>query len=172
MSPQKRLNWNLRRGFFRIWVVLSTIYVLAIGIIFYGSVAAEFKRAAQWDEFEKIEGKLLLLPVRCVEARGARDQDYDSPPWEQYTSAPLCYYTETNFRRLYPQYQDLSHEVLVESLWKKAGKALTPRPQPWNWLMLVSLLALAVPISVAGFGAAIGWAFAGFSTTDVDRIAP
>jgi hypothetical protein len=153
---------NLRRGFFRIWLVLSALYIIAVGALFYGDVSEQFRKAALGAEFKKAGAGILLVPVLCKEARGKDGEDYDaSGPWNDYRAEKLCWYQEPKFRRLYPEYKDLTEDDLSDRLYQRAGLKIE-RAKPWVLVGTVAAIALSVPLAVFILGTAIGWAFAGF----------
>jgi len=57
------------------------------------------------------------VPVLCKEARGKDGEDYDaSGPWNDYRAEKLCWYEEPKFRRLYPEYKDLTEDDHCQSV--------------------------------------------------------
>jgi hypothetical protein len=110
---------NVRRGLFRLWAVASAIFVILVGVASYSNLHDEFRNAyTDWDaEVAKLGGS-LLLPVNCAEARGNLESDYTRQ------ADGLCWYETAKFRRLYPEYKDLSNAVLRERFFAKAGKPL------------------------------------------------
>jgi len=73
----------------------------------------------------------------------------------------LCWYKREDFRRLYPEYKDLSDKVVSEKLYEKAGQPLK-HIHPWEGVMKAAVVGLAVPLAVLGLGWSLLWAFAGF----------
>lgn len=152
---------NFRRGFFRIWVILSVLFVTSMAVVSYNEVSGEFEKASL--DFSQVG--ILMLPVDCREARGKSGVDYDPPdgPWNAYTATPNCWYKLPDFRRLYPEYRDLSETALSDKLYNKAEIVRTPA-RPWRALGVALAIALAVPLFVMIIGVALGWAFSGFRT--------
>jgi hypothetical protein len=91
---------NLRRGFFRLWLVLSILYVAAIGAIFFNDVKGEFDKAR--NPFYAAD--MLSLPVACKDARGTEGTDYFMEgPWVDYQGREkFCWYQEPNSGRCGP----------------------------------------------------------------------
>jgi len=106
-----------------------------------------------------------MLPVDCKEARGKSGTDYTPPegPWNSYTARPNCWYKLPDFRRLYPEYRDLSEDAVSDKLYDQAGIVRNPA-RPWRELGTSTAIALGVPLIVLIIGAGIGWAFSGFRT--------
>ena len=69
---------NVRKGTFRLWVVLSVLFVIAIAVISYSDIHTEFRNAyTDWDaDFAKYGG-YSLLPVDCEHAKGTLGIDYE-----------------------------------------------------------------------------------------------
>src|SRR4051812_4539964 len=113
MPPEgemRAVGMNFRRGFFRLWLVVSALFILAVGFFAYEKVSGEFAKASQdWSS-----AGILLLPVDCREARGNSGTDYTPPdsPWNSYTAVARCWYKVGDFRRLYPEYKDLSDDAV------------------------------------------------------------
>jgi hypothetical protein len=62
------MNW--RRGLFRLWIVGSALFVIAVAFVSYGDIKKEFDAAALMDEIKDYE---QLVPVLCADARGDAD---------------------------------------------------------------------------------------------------
>ena len=103
------MKMNLRRGFFRIWVVVSIAFAGAVGVLGYEKVAGEFERAGPWPG-------ILMVPVDCRDARGNADKDYTTG-----LDGSWCWYQVDVLRKLYPEYKDLSDEAVGDRLYKKAN---------------------------------------------------
>jgi hypothetical protein len=105
-----------------------------------------------------------MLPVSCSEARGNPGGDYTSYPLERGPKAErLCWYAEPKLRTLFPEYNDMSKDVLSDKLYRRAGIELNPRSKPWNTLFRDLAIVFLPPVLVLLFGAALGWALSGFS---------
>lgn len=149
---------NLRRGFLRAWVVLSVVWVVAVGAVNYDRLA--FTIAGPW------RGDILMLPVSCTDGggpRGTEGPDYvrnleTGKPWTAYT----CWYAMPRFRALYPEYADLSDDTLADKLYRKIDKAYAPRGWLLGLVVSVSALALLPPLVVLLLGLSIGWVIGGF----------
>jgi hypothetical protein len=157
---------NLRRGSFRIWLVLSVFFIAGVGALSYEKVAGEFEKASQdWSQ-----AGTLLVPMDCREARGAPKTDYTPPdgPWNDYAAVKGCWYKLPDFRRLYLEYRDLSDSAVADKLYAKANITLSPA-KPWEALGIAVAVALGAPILVLLVGAALGWALSGFFTSKQNK---
>ena len=156
---------NLRRGFFRLWLVGSMLWVIGVAVVSYDLVASEFKRAAESKAWSEVG--LMLLPVHCKDARGASGADYTGRegPWSDHATEGKCMYKMADFRRLYPEYKDLSDNDLVHKAYDRANRTLQADPDPWRMIGQAVAIAVIVPLTVLLFGWVVGWAFAGFHRT-------
>jgi hypothetical protein len=146
---------NIRQGLFRLWVIASILFVVGVGVISYRGIREEFRIAyTDWDAMAKEYGGSSLLPADCSKTRGAVNIDYSQ-------SDGLCWYEPKTFRRLYPEYKDLSNKVLAEKLYAKAGRPLE-RQCPWNKVAVTAGVALCVPLAALALGWSSIWAIAGF----------
>jgi ABC-type glycerol-3-phosphate transport system permease component len=152
---------NFRRGFFRIWVVCSVLFIIMVSIFSYEKVSGEFERASL--DFSQVS--ILMVPVDYKEARGKSETDYSPPdrPWNTYTARPQCWYKLPDFRRLYPEYRDLSDDSLSDKLYDRAGIMRNPA-LPWRALGITVTIAIGAPLIVLLIGAALAWALSGFQS--------
>ena len=69
----------------------------------------------------------------------------------------LCWYRMPNFRRLYPEYHDLTDNDLAEQLYAEAGR---PPKHFYPWQKVASTIAIAIeaPLVVLGLGLGLLWA--------------
>jgi len=162
---------NLRRGFFRIWLVASVLFAGSVAFLSYDKVSRDFRRAGHWPGH-------LLLPALChddtrgkenVETRGKEGVDFDRVDLgansATFPRGNQCWYKIADFRRLYPEYEDLSDTDLSDRAYKRAG-IMTPA-RPWASLGLSILIAFGIPALVL----AIGWALSGFDGSRPERSA-
>jgi hypothetical protein len=152
---------NLRRGFFRLWLVLSILYVVVVGAMFFSDVNGEFAKAR--NPFYAAD--MLSLPVLCKNARGKDGVDYQlDGPWNDYRQGKekLCWYDEPKFRSLWPEYKDLTTSYLINVLYTRADMEAPKPVAPWALLLWVIGVALIPPSVILAIGSALGWAFVGF----------
>lgn len=144
---------NARRGLFRLWIIFSVLVVIGVSGTSYNDVRDEFKVAGNLNAH--------MLPVDCTDwdyrgivteaARGTAGVDYSF-------GEGLCWYRMENFRRLYPEYNDLSNSSLFVRL--KAKASLNPRP--WRTIVNLAEGIIGVLLAVFLLGYALIWAFGGF----------
>jgi len=172
---------NIRRGFFRIWAVLSSA---SVAIVFWWSYP-QIK-----DQF----GQQILshdMPVECNLAKGKIDTDFyaldkNTPPvpdgfaLEQSSTPPqaggragsevkfedlipgnICWYHPIKFRKFFPEYSDLSDDALRQKLYQKANLQQT-WPHPWEVLSTTIRNAAIFPLIMLGLWFTGYWIVAGF----------
>jgi len=121
---------NLRRGLFRLWIVGSALFVLAVPFVSYSEIKKQFDD----DRFK------LVVPQFCGKARGVAGTDYtqfrkEGPgPWDTIAKPnPFhgnCWYTISKFRPLYPEYKDVSDKELSNKLYAEHGGLSTGGSAP------------------------------------------
>ena len=95
------------------------------------------------------------MPVLCANARGVAEADY-------IKRGDYCWYAMSIVRRLYPEYKDLSDNVLMRKAYAVRGIAV-PTPNPWATLGMWVAVALGIPLVVLILGSSLVWAFSGFA---------
>ena len=104
------MNW--RRGLFRLWLVGSALFVLAVAFVSYTSIKSDFDATALQRFAEAND--MLMVPVRCGQARGVAGIDYERNPGFEPNEVDSCWYRMSKFRPLYPEYKDLSDKELSD----------------------------------------------------------
>jgi len=145
---------NVRRGLFRLWLVLVVLWAITVGVFSFGDVRDEFGKAASMKRINAA-GFVPDVPVDCDLARGTNFR----------RERNLCWYDLPTFRKLYPEYKDLNDRELSDKLYEKASIPLTPI-RPWSVLGERVGLAFGPPLGILAIGWALIWALAGFSKTE------
>jgi hypothetical protein len=157
------MNW--RRGLFRLWIVGSVLFVLAVASISYSEIKKQFDATALIRYFEA--NIMLLVPQFCGQARGVAGTDYttqqERDPGDPY--AKPCWYDLPKFRLLYPEYKDLSDKELSQKFYADQGLPIRELPNPWVTLGVRTAFALGIPLVVLVLGSSLVWAFSGFAAT-------
>ena len=74
---------NITRGLFRLWLIFSAVFVIAVGAISFSDIKKKFDKASM--DFS--QHGTLLLPVDCSAARGTENADYTTDTSSAY---PKC----------------------------------------------------------------------------------
>ncbi|PST19506.1 hypothetical protein C7U61_13450 [Rhizobium sp. JAB6] len=156
---------NIKRGLFRLWLVLSVIFAGLVFLITWSSMRAEFDRAAL-TKYVANANAPVVVPVMCGEARGTANVDYTT---EKRLAKPnpydICWYDIPKYRTFYPEDSALSDTDLSDRLHWQMNipiNHLKP-PHPWNNLARIVSLAFGFPLAVLLLGWWFMWAFSGFS---------
>jgi hypothetical protein len=146
------MNW--RRGLFRLWIVGTVLFVMAVAFVSYDEIKAQFDETAltRWVEANDV----LLVPQLCGDARGVAGVDYS-------TENDACWYAISKFRPLYPEYNNLSDKELSRKLYADRGIPIRDPPNPWATLGMWAGIAFGIPLAVLVLGASLVWAFSGFA---------
>jgi hypothetical protein len=143
---------------FRLWVVASALFVTGVAVASYSDIRNEFPN--KWDRYRED------LPALCNLARGSSRTKIGDYWYGDYTIKEdgFCWYTMEGFRRLYPEYKDVSDEVLKKALYAKVGQPLQYR-DPWHKVLTTAAFAFGVPLAFLALGWSLFWAFAGFRSS-------
>jgi hypothetical protein len=157
---------NLRRGLFRLWIVGSALFVLAVAFVSYSEIKKQFDTPEQF------------VPVLCGEVRGEESTDYavknkrKPGPWDSYTErnpSDTCWYGMSKFRTYYPEYNGLQDQELIRKRHEALGTLtfddLIPVPTPWASLARAAGIAFGIPLAVLALGSSLMWALSGFAAT-------
>jgi hypothetical protein len=158
------MNW--RRGLFRLWIVGSALFVLAVAFVSYSDIKKQFNDANDW---------VTVVPQLCGDARRVAGKDYAAEragPQDKPNPFDNCWYEMPKFRRLYPEYNDLSDNELARKLYSDQGSSVPnsdqgfsapTEPNPWATLGMWAAIAFGVPLVVLVLGSSLVWAFSGFA---------
>jgi hypothetical protein len=147
---------NFRRGLFRLWIVGSALWVLAVAFVGYGPIKREFDAVASMSKAE--------WPAQLAGFR----QRY--PQYNHLSDAQLMDAFYKNF------YSDLTREDFDKRM-AAAKTAIDPEnlaqlekavadirvPNPWASLGSVAGIALGIPLAVLALGSSLLWALSGFA---------
>ena len=151
-----------RTGLFRLWVVATILLGLAITLVNVSNIQQEFKQDALLHSAEYRANARAFVP--CDKARGKLHADFEFGIGDEHANDGQCAYLMSAFRRLYPEYNDLSDYALLQKLspFPKDGKH-DYAGHPWRLIGLIILITGV--LSAAGFvlGCAALWIVAGFA---------
>ena len=144
------MDVNMRRGLLRLWTVSSIIWVAAVGVFTYADIGKLPETPSS------PLGFIPYLPMRCAgDLHGVAGSDY------KREKDGLCWYAIDKFRALYPEYNDLDDETLMDKVYAKAGLPLK-RSSPWALVPARLAIAAGVPLAVLALGWAVFWVISGF----------
>jgi hypothetical protein len=154
---------NIKRGLFRIWVVLSILYIIVLTLFAIDYASREFEQQAEVNNI--LTGKISKgMPVDCTKAK-------EFPQWwAQFPHADdgLCWASLPEARKIHPELTDPSDLAFAETLYAGANKHLWV-PTPWWTVASFVGWAIGLPLAVLAIGSAIYWALAGFARPKPER---
>lgn len=159
---------NIRRGLFRLWLVLSVLWVLTVGAFSYQEISRDLSFSPR---FPQADGSIAIVPIFCGMTRGIAGKDYttkdgQSPgPWDTYAKPnPFdnCWYELPAFRKLWPEYADMADDTLTTKLYRDVAEPIKVI-NPAAGMKSVALLAIIPPIVLLLFGSLFVWVIAGFA---------
>jgi hypothetical protein len=134
---------NFRRGLFRLWIVGSALWVLAVAFLSYPVIKAQF---------ETVESAATLKPVS--EKPVSEKPVSEKPVSEKPVSDPEV------IKRLPPG--TLTPVTDPELIKRLEGKTT---PDHWATLGEWAAIALGVPLAALALGSSLLWALSGFAVT-------
>lgn len=180
---------NINRGLFRVWLVLSAIFIFGTLTVSYNEIVYEFKnKYAAW---KPPTDATALIPSDCKIARGVKSE-FDSAQLNALNDAnarlaasgnkePVaaikkydyfksrddiyCWYELSKFREQFPEYNDLSDKEISDAAYTKAFGLIAPNYDPWGLLLKTILFSIAVPLGFLILGWSALWAIAGFKSS-------
>ncbi len=154
------MSVNLRRGLFRLWVIISVMFVAGCFFLDWSNIDLSFRRAGKIADFQS-RYKNRLMPVNCDQARGKEKEDF-------VRAEDFCW-TEAmhSVTKLYPEYASLDDKTLRQTFLVNAQMS-SSWPHPWNDLIEVGVMSLLPPVIVFLLGWSLLWAISGFRLEQTD----
>ena len=161
---------NFKRGFFRFWILASTIWLVSFGFAGASNIS---EAIAYWRGTATVlisTGKEeIIFPV------SATVEQVESAIRQGVTDGMVTVPTTQEVRRKYPQYNDMSDADLAKALQKKFGSStqydalkktyILERARlriKANDVLRVTSFVVLVPVLVLIFGWAVAWMLRGF----------
>jgi hypothetical protein len=126
-----RMNW--RRGLFRLWIVGSALFVLAVAFVSYSDIRAQFDRP---------------VPNKIFEVKRPDGRTFDVKAPDMQSAIAIVKALPEGFVLDKPELSDAD-----------VGLA----PDPWLSLGRVAAIGFGVPLVALVLGSALVWAFSGFA---------
>jgi hypothetical protein len=125
---------RIARGLFRLWIVGTALFVIAVAAVSYSDIKAEFDRPKPNKIFE-------------VQAPDGRTFELKAP--DMQTAMSMATRLAKDYVPDKPQLSDYD--------------VFTPEPNPWASVATAAGVALGIPLVVLVLGASLAWAFSGFA---------
>jgi hypothetical protein len=152
---------DVRRGLFRLWIVLTCGYVLIAGFLMYGSIKAEFDKAPSgpWTKYQKVLVEQGGRPAPMIEVQGPDGQRYQFPDDTRDETMREA------MAKLYPPEKFTVEQQRALALARARLRAAEAK-KPWTSLWEAIGIAAIPPLVVLIVGASLVWAFSGFKRRD------
>jgi hypothetical protein len=148
------VNW--RRGLFRLWIVGSTLFVLAVAFVSYSSIKSEFDAVAKKPDLAA-DAKLADEVYRRFYSDMPREE-FDKKSSDPKVIARLeAIIAKIDTSRPLSQWTD--DELVARATLPDTG----PSPSPWATLGMWAAVGFGVPLVVLALGASLVWALSGFA---------
>lgn len=158
------MRW--RRGFFRLWIVASIIFIAWTGLLISSQYSSSY---GVWERY-------AFVPLRCDQARGTLGLDYGYTPigpgaWDARPEDPrdpprtsTCFMDIRTYQRLHPDLADGQDDAtLMRTAYASYG--LQERSDPPGWIEPLgawALFSVVVCLGTLAIGWVIGWIVSGF----------
>jgi hypothetical protein len=152
------MNW--RRGFLRIWIILSVLFAVGVVTLSMDDIKAAYHRYMFYVEDAKWAP---IVPVECSDVRGKDGVDFHRVALGSDTVH--CWYDIQKFRGQFPEYKDMTDDTLSDRLYAKLGMPTQHLPSFWEMLAVTAGKAIGIPLTVLALGCAMTWAVAGFRSS-------
>src|SRR5262249_15584052 len=131
---------NLRRGLFRLWIVGTALFVLAIAFISYSEIKQQFAAS--------------LKPYTTFEVQLSDGRTFEVQAPDEQTAAAM----------IKTMIEALPEGVVLDKPAKPLAD-VTFVPTPWKSLGRWVSIAFGIPLAVLALGASLLWALSGFAAT-------
>jgi hypothetical protein len=158
------MNW--RRGLFRLWIVGSALFVLAVAYVSYSAIKAQFDAPANKREAAS------MLAANGRFADWVHQRFYNDMPREQFdkkvtsptpiTEPKVIAQLEALFKKIDTSrpFDDWADDELLTAI---LHRFIEPLPNPWMSLGRVAAFAFGIPLVVLVLASSLVWAFSGFA---------
>ena len=168
------MNW--RRGLFRLWIVGTVLFVLAVAFVSYSEIKAQFDAVASKPKAIIHSSILAQFRQRYPQYNDLSDAQLADALYKKfYTDIPREQFDRKiagpNTKII--EFQGRMHEFPADATDDDIAAALAtepvtfddliPAPNPWNTLGIWAIIALGIPLAVLALGASLVWAFSGFA---------
>ena len=162
------MNW--RRGLFRLWIVGSALFVLAVAFVSYTEIKADFDVVARASKPEVTSSFIAEFRQQYPEYNSLTDAQLLEAVYEKFFSdMPREQFEKQVSEKISAskkivKFQGQLHELPADFTDEQITTALKSTiPNPWATLGLWAAIALGIPLAVLVLGASLVWAFSGFA---------
>jgi len=162
------MNW--RRGLFRLWIVGSALFVLAVAFVSYTEIKADFDVVARASKPEVTSSFIAEFRQQYPEYNSLTDAQLLEAVYEKFFSdMPREQFEKQVSEKISAsnkavKFQGQLHEFPADFTDEQIATALKSTiKNPWATVGMWASIALGIPLAVLVLGASLVWAFSGFA---------
>ena len=162
------MNW--RRGLFRLWIVGSALFVLAVAFVSYTEIKADFDVVARASKPEVTSSFIAEFRQQYPEYNSLTDAQLLEAVYEKFFSdMPREQFEKQVSEKISAsnkavKFQGQLHEFPADFTDEQIATALKSTiKNPWATLGVWVSIAFGIPLAVLVLGASLVWAFSGFA---------
>ena len=163
------MNW--RRGLFRLWIVGTALFVIAVAFLSYSDIKADFDVVARASKPEVTSSFIAEFRQQYPEYNSLTDAQLLEAVYEKFFSdMPREEFEKQVSEKISAsnkavKFQGQLHEFPADFTDEQIATALkrTIIRNPWATLAMWASIALGIPLVVLVLGASLVWAFSGFA---------
>jgi len=162
------MNW--RRGLFRLWIVGSALFVLAVAFVSYTEIKADFDVVARASKPEVTSSFIAEFRQQYPEYNSLTDAQLLEAVYEKFFSdMPREQFEKQVSEKISAsnkavKFQGQLHEFPADFTDEQIATALKSTiKNPWVSVGEAVGIAVGIPLAVLVLGASLVWAFSGFA---------
>jgi hypothetical protein len=163
------MNW--RRGLFRLWIVGTVLFVIAVAFVSYSEIKADFDVVARASKPEVTSSFIAEFRQQYPEYNSLTDAQLLEAVYEKfYSNVPREQFEKQVSEKISAsnkavKFQGQLHEFPADFTDEQIATALksTIIRNPWATLAMWTSIAFGIPLAVLVLGASLVWAFSGFA---------
>jgi hypothetical protein len=162
------MNW--RRGLFRLWIVGTVLFVIAVAFVSYSEIKADFDVVARASKPEVTSSFIAEFRQQYPEYNSLTDAQLLEAVYEKFFSdMPREQFEKQVSEKISAsnkavKFQGQLHEFPADFTDEQIATALKSTiKNPWATVGMWASIALGIPLAVLVLGASLVWAFSGFA---------
>ena|SRR6516225_4033156 len=162
------MNW--RRGLFRLWIVGTVLFVIAVAFVSYSEIKADFDVVARASKPEVTSSFIAEFRQQYPEYNSLTDAQLLEAVYEKfYSDVPREQFEKQVSEKISAsnkavKFQGQLHEFPADFTDEQIATALKSTiKNPWATVGMWASIALGIPLAVLVLGASLVWAFSGFA---------
>jgi len=162
------MNW--RRGLFRLWIVGTVLFVIAVAFVSYSEIKADFDVVARASKPEVTLSFIAEFRQQYPEYNSLTDAQLLEAVYEKfYSDVPRQQFEKRISENISAsdkavKFQGQLHEFPADFTDEQIATALKSTiKNPWVSVGEAVAIAVGIPLAALALGASLVWAFSGFA---------